>query len=97
MARIETFDEAIDCIKQSFLANPDDNESTVLLDSITKSEFVNVVQNDATIMKLIDCRSPTNRRANKFENLRKISLKTFRPSLKKSLSDSRLTPTDESD
>ena len=97
MARIETYEEAIDRVKQSFLANPDDDESTTLLDSITKSEFANVVQNDATIMKLIDCRSPTNRRANKFENARKISLKTLTPSLQKSLSDSRLTLRNEDD
>jgi hypothetical protein len=100
MARIETYTEAIERVKQSFLSNPDDDETAELLNSVTKIEFVNIVQNDATIMKLIDCRSPMNRRADKFENSRKISLKKqlkFKPSIHKSLSDSRLTASNTND
>ncbi len=94
MARIETYNEAIERVKQSFLSNPDDDDETAeLLHSVTKGEFMNIVQNDATIMKLIDCRSPANRRASKFENSTAISLKKlkFKRSIHKSLSDSGLT------
>jgi len=94
MSRIETYDEAIQRVKQLFLANQDNDTNDELLNSVTKSEFIEIVQKDTTIMKLIDSQSIINRRASKFENattnLFKKQLK-FKPSISKSLSDSTLT------
>ncbi|CAF0775221.1 unnamed protein product [Rotaria sordida] len=91
MARIETYDEAIKRVKQLLLTNQD-NKNNEIFDSITKSEFIDVVQSDATIMKLIDCQSNLNKRGSKFDNstnLFKKQLK-FKSSRSKSLSDSTL-------
>ena len=61
--------------------------------SVTKSEFVDIIQKDTTIMKLIDCQPIIHKRASKFENstinLFKKQLK-FKSSMHKSLSDSNL-------
>ncbi|CAF0719028.1 unnamed protein product [Rotaria sp. Silwood1] len=92
MARIETYDEAIVRVKQLLLTNQDNNKNDELLDSITKSEFIDIVQSDSTIMKLIDCRPNFNKRTSKFENsthLFKKQLK-FKSSRGKSYSDSTL-------
>ncbi len=100
MARIETYPEAIERVKQLFLTNSDDHESDALLPSVTKSEFVDIVQKDTSIMKLIDCQSPTNRRASKFENSTAILLKKqlkFKPPIYKSLSESTLAAPQEND
>jgi hypothetical protein len=60
---------------------------------VTKSEFVDIAQKDATIMKLIDCRPILSKRTSKGDpfssNSSKKQLK-FKPSLHKSLSDSTL-------
>lgn len=97
MFRIETEHEAMERIKQVFLINKDNNE---ILDSISKSEFVELIQKDTNTIKLIDCQSPMNKRASKFENstafLFKKQLK-FKPTMQKSLSDSRLAKTNEND
>jgi hypothetical protein len=94
MSRIETYDEAIQRVTQLFLTNQDNDTNDELLNSVTKSEFIEIVQKDTTIMKLIDSQSIINRRASKFENattnLFKKQLK-FKPSISKSLSDSTLT------
>ncbi|CAF2739759.1 unnamed protein product [Rotaria sp. Silwood2] len=92
MARIETYDEAITRVKQLLLTHQDNNTNTELLDSVTKSEFINIVQSDKTIMKLIDCQSSLNKRASKIENstnLFKKQLK-FKSPRSKSLSDPTL-------
>lgn len=100
MSRIETYHEAIERIKLLFLTNHDDHTSDDLMDSVTKSEFVGIVQKDTAIMKLIDCRPIMNKRGSKGEhlsaNLFRKQLK-FKPSLYKSLSDSTLAKTDAND
>ena len=100
MSRSETYNEAIERIKQLFLTNQDDNPPGELLNSVTKSEFVNIVQKDTTIMKLIDCQPLNTKRASRFEssstNLFKKHLK-FKPPIHKSLSDSILTATNKND
>lgn len=104
MPRMETYDEAIDRVKQLFLTNAndddDDHHTEEFVSSVTKSEFVDIVRNDSTIMKLIDCRTTTNKRPSRFENATSILLKKqlkFDSSLHKSLSDSKLTNQDETD
>jgi len=101
MPRMETYDEAIDRVKQLFLTNSDGDDTIELLSNVTKSEFVDIVQNDSVIMKLIDCRTTANnKRANKFENSTSILLKKqlkFDSSLHKSSSDSKLTNRNEID
>jgi hypothetical protein len=94
MARIEPYDDAIDRIKLLFLTNHEDTEADDLLDSVTKSEFVDIVQKDASIMKLIDCRPILTKRGHKSEHLAGQSFKKqlkFKPPMYKSLSDSTLT------
>lgn len=97
MARIETDSEAIERVKRLFLLNKDNNE---VIDSISKTEFVDIIQKDTTTIKLIDCRPIINKRTSRFENstanLFKKQLK-FEPTLQKSLSDSTLTKTNEND
>jgi hypothetical protein len=97
MARIETYNEAETRVKQLFLTTPGDNEPR---HSVTKSEFVEIVQKDTTIMKIIDCRPIINKRVDKVDhlttNLFKKQLK-FKPSIHKSLSDSTLTATNKND
>ena len=94
MARIETYDEAMVRIKALFLMNHEDPNSDVLLDSVTKSEFVDIAQQDQTIMKLIDCRPMLSKRGSKPDNSGASNLKKhlkFKPAIYKSLSDSTLT------
>ncbi|CAF4089276.1 unnamed protein product, partial [Rotaria magnacalcarata] len=55
MARIETYDEAMERIKLLFLTDEDDDEIEHVRESVTKAEFIDIVQSDSTIMKLIDC------------------------------------------
>lgn len=93
MARDETYDEAMKRIKMLFLTNQEDSQNESLLDSVTKSEFVDLVQKDATIMKLIDCRPILSKRTSKGDSFTSNSSKKqlkFKPSLHKSLSDSTL-------
>jgi len=100
MSRIETYDEAINRIKQLLLTNEDDIESNEFLNSITKSEFVDIIQKDTIFMELIDSQSTMNKRGSKFENSTAILFKKqlkFQPPMRKSLSDSRLTATNEND
>ncbi|CAF4381134.1 unnamed protein product, partial [Adineta steineri] len=73
--RIFSFGDAIERVRELFLTNQDDDKSTELLSSVTKSEFVDIVQKDTTIMKLIDCRPIINKRASKLENSNTNSLK----------------------
>jgi hypothetical protein len=97
---METYDEAINRVKQLFLTNQDDIESNELLNSVTKSEFVDIAQKDKIFMKLIDSQSTINKRGSKFENSTAILFKKqlkFRPPMYKSLSDSRLAATNEND
>ena len=97
MSRLESYHEAIERVKTLFLANPDDDE---LLDSVTKSEFVDIVQKDTAILKLIDCRLAIKRSTVKAEpnanNPFKKHLK-FKPKMQKSLSDSTLERIDRRD
>ncbi|CAF1217142.1 unnamed protein product [Adineta steineri] len=100
MSRVETYDDAIERVRELFLTNQDDDKSTELLSSVTKSEFVDIVQKDTTIMKLIDCRPIINKRTSKLENSNTNSLKKqlkFKPSIHKSLSDSTLAATNKKD
>lgn len=95
MARFETYEEAMQRIKTIFLANQDDPKNGDLLDSVTKSEFVDIVQKDTTIMKLIDCRPITNKRTSKSDGFSATSGSSkkqlkFKPPLHKSFSDSTL-------
>ena len=93
MARVENYHEAIERVQQSFLTDSDHPTSTDLRSNVNKNEFIQIVQNDPAIMKLIDCRLSINKRASRFENSRSILLKKqlkFRPSMFKSLSDSKL-------
>ena len=92
MSRLETYDEAIERIRLLFLTNRDDQSNDDLLDSVTKSEFVEIVQKDAAIMKLIDCRPIIGKRESKGDNLFRKQLK-FKPPMYKSLSDSTLSKT----
>jgi hypothetical protein len=101
MARQETFDESLERVKQLFLTNMDDRNHGELLESVTKGEFVEIVQKDVSIMKLIECRSmnkddkQTGKGAhlstNRFGRSKK-QLK-FKRSKHKSLSDSILSTT----
>lgn len=93
MARVENYYEAIDRIQQSFLSKSEDGNSIELPPAVDKDDFVNTVQNDPVIMKLIDCRLSVNKRASRFENSKSILLKKqlkFKPPMYKSLSDSKL-------
>ncbi|CAF1011575.1 unnamed protein product [Adineta ricciae] len=96
MARVETYEDAIDRVKQLFLSNQEDLDSDELFSSVTKSEFLNIVQKDSTIMKLIDCRPLVNKRATKRDSLAATLLKKqlkFTSPMQKSLSDSTLAAT----
>lgn len=91
MARVETLDEAVGRIELLFLTNQDKGKNEVR-HSITKGEFIEIVQSDAAIMKLIDCQAGIRKRGSKLDSstaLFKKQLK-FKPPLKKSLSDSKL-------
>lgn len=98
MARFETYEEAMQRIKTLFLSNGEESDNEELLDSVTKGEFVNIVQKDQTIMKLIDCRPIVRKRSSKGEgsgpNPSRKQLKFKRP-IYKSLSDSTLTRIDD--
>ncbi|CAF3034931.1 unnamed protein product [Rotaria socialis] len=93
MARIETYDEAMERIKLLLLTDEGDDGIDKARESVTKAEFMDIVQSDSAIMKLIDCHSTINKRGSKSEHSTgsfKKQLK-FKPQLSKSLSDSRLT------
>lgn len=97
MARVETYEEAMERIKTLLLTNPEDPQSEEMMDSVTKSEFVQIVQDDSAIMKLIDCRPMLNKRTSKADPFSVHAIKKqlkFKPSLHKSLSDSTLAKDD---
>ena len=98
MSRMETCDEAIGRVRQLFI-NQDDSTNDELFDIITESKFVNIVQNDRSIMKLLDCRSMMNKRMSKVENSANLFKKhlKFKFTRSKSLSDSKLAATKQND
>ncbi|CAF1068414.1 unnamed protein product [Didymodactylos carnosus] len=85
MPRQETYMEALDRIKHLFLGNEDNDD---LVDSVSKTDFVNIVEKDVTIMGLIECKTNINKKR-KSQILSKKQL-NFKQSKQKSFSDMAL-------
>ena len=79
MARIETYDEAMERVKLLLLTDEGDDGVDEIRESVTKTEFIDIVQSDPAIMKLIDCQSTINKRGSKSET----STGLFKKQLKK--------------